>query len=257
MNTTNTTSNKYFNSSLSGNNHCGCHCCTAAFSLIVFMIVRKAVKPLKELTNAATKLAEGDYDVQIEHSQTYEIQQLSTAFDNMLVKLREHKKLQHMLAYRDSLTSLRNTASYTEWIADFNKKIQSQSVAFGVVVLDLNYLKEINDTHGHIAGNDLIVAASRIISDTFKRSPVFRIGGDEFSVILQDRDLEERAALFEKLETECANTFVEADGEKHSISIAKGFSLFDPSTDTQFSDVFDRADDAMYKNKKLMKMTHS
>ena len=93
-----------------------------------------------------------------------------------------------------------------------------------------------------------------IISDCFKRSPVFRIGGDEFLVILQNRDFESREALFEQLESDCSNTFIETENEKLPIRIAKGFAAFDPDTDKQIADVFHRADEEMYKNKKLMKM---
>lgn len=228
---------------------------TLAFTFIVFLIVKKLVKPLKVLTNASTKLSNGDYDIKIEHGTTYEIQQLSTAFENMIVKLQEHKKLQHLLTYRDPLTELRNTTSYKAWIIDFNKKIVNEELSFGVMVLDINYLKETNDTYGHITGNKLIKTASQIISDTFKRSPVFRIGGDEFVVILQNRDLNDRERLFENLDLACANTFVETNDTNISVSIAKGFSMFDPDTDTQFSDVFHRADDEMYKNKKEMKLS--
>lgn len=59
--------------------------------------------------------------------------------------------------------------------------------------------------------------------------------------------------LFERLDTECATTCVDKDNVKIGVSIAKGFAEFDPDKDTQFSDVFERADSEMYKNKKLMK----
>jgi diguanylate cyclase (GGDEF)-like protein len=206
------------------------------------------------LTDASKKLSNEDFDVKIEHSNTYEIQQLSSAFENMLVKLQEHKRLQHLLTYRDPLTGLRNTTSYKAWIVDFNKKIESEDISFGVVVLDLNLLKKTNDTYGHDTGNKLIKTAARIISDSFKRSPVFRIGGDEFVVILQGRDLEEREQLFESFASTCASAFVDTNDTMIPISIAKGFSMFDPDTDTQFSDVFIRADGDMYKNKHGMKL---
>ena len=121
------------------------------------------------------------------------------------------------------------------------------------MVLDLNYLKEMNDMHGHDAGNKLIVKAARLISDTFKRSPVFRIGGDEFVVILQNRDLKDCEELFESFDQDCTDTFVETDEEKIVLSIAKGFSRYDPAQDKKFLDVFNRADEEMYKNKRVMK----
>jgi diguanylate cyclase (GGDEF)-like protein len=175
-------------------------------------------------------------------------------FENMVVNLREHKNLQHHLAHRDSLTGLRNTTSYKGWVADFEKKIREGDISFGIAVLDINNLKEINDTHGHIYGNELIKTTSVIICDTFKRSPVFRIGGDEFCVILQGRDLEDKEALFESFDSMCSKTHTDKDDVKLPVSIAKGFAEFDPEKDTQFSDVFERADSEMYKNKRDMKI---
>ena len=226
------------------------------FSFIVFYVVKKVVNPLKKLTEASVKMANGDYNVEIEHSNTYEIQQLSMAFENMTMNLREHEKLQHLLAYRDPLTGLRNTTSYKKWVIDFNKKIkEDRELSFGVAVLDINYLKEANDNYGHNVGNKLIKTASHLIADTFKRSPVFRIGGDEFLIILQGRDLEDYDALITAFEAECKNTYAEEENIKLNVSIAKGFSKFNAETDTQFEDVFKRADAAMYTNKKDIKFS--
>ena len=223
------------------------------FSLIAIFTVKKIVSPLKTLTDASVKLSNGDYDVDIEHSNTYEIKILSTAFENMAQNLKEHERLQHFLAYRDSLTGLRNTNSYWAWITDFDKEIEKRETDFGVIVLDINYLKETNDRYGHDVGNKLIVSAAHIISSTFKRSPVFRIGGDEFLVILQNRDLEDLYELLEKFDIECANETVSADENTIPISIAKGFARYDADRDLKFMDVFNRADDAMYENKREIK----
>ena len=223
------------------------------FSLIAIYTVKKIVHPLKKLTDASVKLAGGDYDVEIIHSNTYEIKLLSTAFENMAQHLKEHERLQHLLAYRDSLTGLRNTNSYKAWTNDFDKEIKSKKSDFGVMVFDLNYLKETNDRYGHDIGNKLIVKAAEIISGTFKRSPVFRIGGDEFLVILQNRDLETLQELLNKLDNECLNETIIVDKEVIFVSIAKGFARYDAGKDTKFVDVFNRADDAMYENKREMK----
>ena len=101
----------------------------------------------------------------------------------------------------------------------------------------------------------MIVAVARLISSIFKRSPVFRIGGDEFLVILQNRDLEDYEALYEKLDSECANEHFAPEAKDIPVSIARGFALYHPDTDLQFVDVFNRADDAMYKHKKKMKLS--
>ena len=223
------------------------------FSLIAVYVVRRIVSPLNNLTDAAVKLSCGDYDVEIEHCDTHEIKLLTTAFEKMTQSLKEHEKLQHFLAYRDSLTGLRNTNSYKAWVADFDKEIESRNTEFGVMVMDINYLKETNDRYGHDVGNKLIVATSGIISGIFKRSPVFRIGGDEFLVILKNRDLEELESLVGKFDEDCLGEFVSVDGNNIPISIAKGFARYDSQKDSSFVDVFNRADDAMYENKRQMK----
>ena len=223
------------------------------FSLIAIFTVKKIVYPLKKLTDASVKLSNRDYDVEIVHSNTYEIRLLSTAFENMALQLKEHEKLQHLLAYRDSLTGLRNTNSYWAWITDFDKEIETGEIVFGVIVLDINYLKETNDRYGHDVGNKLIVSAAHIISSIFKRSPVFRIGGDEFLVILRNRDLDEMEELCMKFDEECRNKSIETETENIPIRIAKGFARYDSQKDSNFIDVFNRADDAMYESKRKMK----
>ena len=225
----------------------------ALFSVIVILVVRRIVDPLKKLIDASKKLSNGNYDVEIVHSDTYEIKLLSTAFENMTMHLREHEKQQRFLAYRDSLTGLRNTTAYKAWVTEFDKEIQSKQMEFGVIVLDVNCLKETNDRYGHDSGNQLIVTASRIIANTFKRSPVFRIGGDEFLVILQNSDLMNCEELIAKFDSECANVSVKTDRAEVTVSVAKGLAMYDPDRDTQFADVFNRADSAMYENKRCMK----
>jgi diguanylate cyclase (GGDEF)-like protein len=223
------------------------------FSLIAFFVVRKITYPLKKLTEASVKLSNGDYDVEIIHNNTYEIKLLSTAFENMTLHLKEHERMQHLLAYRDSLTGLRNTNSYWAWITDFDKEIETKEIVFGVLVFDINYLKETNDRYGHDVGNKLIVSAARLISDIFRRSPVFRIGGDEFLVILRNRDYDDVKLLLKNFDEECRNKSIDTDKESIPVSVAKGFAIYDPDNDTNFIDVFNKADDAMYENKRKIK----
>ena len=224
----------------------------ALFIAIAIFIVRKIVDPLKKLTAAAVKLSNGDYNVEIIQSNMQEIKLLGSAFENMTMRLHEREESLHRSAYRDSLTGLRNTTSYKAWAAKIDKRLESEPVDFGVVVLDVNDLKKTNDAHGHDVGNELIVASAGLICDIFKKSPVFRIGGDEFLVILQNSDLENREKLFEQFALRRSNVFVNEE-IKIPLRIALGFAEFDSSEDGCFEDVFKRADDAMYENKRTIK----
>ena len=214
--------------------------------------VEKIVNPLKKLTEASVKLSNGDYDVEIIQSNMHEIKLLSTAFENMAMRLRERETLLRYSARRDSLTGLRNTTSYASWIARFDMEIKNKKTDFGVAVLDINDLKKTNDQYGHGVGNELIVASAKLISDVFRESPVFRIGGDEFLVVLQNSDLENCDALLRQFDERCDNTFISESVPK-PLRIALGFARFDASRDTRFEDVFKRADSAMYENKRKLK----
>ena len=225
---------------------------SALFTLVAVVIVKKVVNPLKKLTSAAEKLSNGDYDAEIIDSNTHEIKLLSTAFENMKTRLREREDLLKHSANHDSLTGLRNTTAYTAWVADFNKKIKEGQVDFGVAVLDINDLKKANDVYGHKAGDELIMTAAKIISNVFKRSPVFRIGGDEFVVILQNGDLDNREELFSEFYSICEMAFAN-EKTKIPLRVALGFTKFDPICDLCFEDAFKRADDVMYENERKEK----
>ena len=148
------------------------------FTAIATWVVRKISDPLKKLTDAAVKLSNGDYNVEIAKSGAQEIKLLNTAFEDMVIYLREREEHLHLSANRDSMTGLRNTTSYASWVARFDKEMENNLFDFGIVVFDLNNLKKTNDTYGHEVGDELIITSAKIISEVFKRSPVFRIGGD-------------------------------------------------------------------------------
>ncbi|MCR5718198.1 MAG: GGDEF domain-containing protein [Oscillospiraceae bacterium] len=153
------------------------------------------------------------------------------------------------MANRDALTGVKNKRAYVQTEMEIDEQITEQkNPAFAVVICDVNGLKEINDSKGHKAGDTFIQNACHIICDTFKHSPVFRIGGDEFTVILRGTDYEHRQQLMQKL------TIIMLEHmQSGKVTLASGLSVFDKSQDMRVQDVFERADSAMYENKKRFK----
>lgn len=123
---------------------------------------------------------------------------------------------------------------------------------FAIVVLDINDLKRINDSFGHDFGDMMIMDACKLICKVFAHSPVYRIGGDEFTVILEGADYENYKRLLEKFQSAIDeyNENVRVDSR---LSIARGIAVYNSGTDLVFSNVFKRADSAMYQNKADMK----
>lgn len=160
-------------------------------------------------------------------------------------------KTANELARRDELTGAKNKNAYKELEASIQKNmdIGMDYLPFAFVVCDLNNLKQINDTFGHKAGDEYICAASKLIFDIFDHSPVFRIGGDEFVAVLTERDYTDREHLLEVLRSQVLENKKTGKGPV----IASGLAVYDAEKDLKVSDVFDRADNLMYKNKKELK----
>ena len=117
---------------------------------------------------------------------------------------------------------------------------------FAIVILDVNDLKKVNDNMGHKAGDQYLRDACKIICSTFKRSPVFRVGGDEFCVLSQGEDylrLEELMAQMNRHNDEAV--------EDGGIVIALGMARYD--SEDKVASVYEQADKRMYENKSILK----
>ncbi|MCR5390852.1 MAG: GGDEF domain-containing protein, partial [Lachnospiraceae bacterium] len=120
-------------------------------------------------------------------------------------------------------------------------------------MFDVNNLKSINDELGHDAGDDYLIRSSRLLCSFFKRSPVYRIGGDEFIAILEDEDYEKRHDLIKSFRDKTAAIWETESQPENRISIASGMSSYDSRKHSGYEDVAKEADQEMYENKKEMK----
>jgi len=155
------------------------------------------------------------------------------------------------LARLDELTGVKNKNAFTEYVNEIEEKIGSGNtdLEFGVVMCDINDLKLINDTRGHYFGDESIQRACRMICEIYENSMVYRVGGDEFAVILSGEDYERRKPLLNKLRRESEVN----DRTRSGPVLACGMSVFDPDIDKSFYEVYERADAKMYLNKSELK----
>ncbi len=151
----------------------------------------------------------------------------------------------------DALTSVRNKGAFDEYIQTLQDKLAQESqIAYGIGVFDCDNLKTINDQSGHDKGNIYLKTASRLICRVFQHSPVFRIGGDEFAVILQNDDFQNREDLIEKFSAMQEEICAAAENQWEEVHIAMGIAVYDPENDHSVSDTVRRADKLMYENKR-------
>ena len=157
------------------------------------------------------------------------------------------------IANRDALTGVKNKRAYVQFEIELDEQIkEKENLAFAIVICDVNGLKQVNDTKGHTAGDEFIRSACKVICNTFKHSPVFRIGGDEFAVILKGQDYLSRTELMLEM-----TKYLNENSRDGLILLASGISDFHPEQDIHVQDVFERADMRMYLNKKQCKAAAS
>lgn len=153
------------------------------------------------------------------------------------------------MVYTDPMTGARSKQAYLEEETNLDRRIKDGTLThLGIVVFDLNDLKTINDTLGHETGNIYIYKAFVLISEFFTNSPVYRIGGDEFVVILQGEDYRYRETLIASF-----NHQIDENKKTGQVVISSGMAILIPNKDTSFSSVFERADHKMYMRKKALK----
>ena len=155
------------------------------------------------------------------------------------------------LARLDELTGIKNKNAFSEHVKEIDDVINNGDYdpVFGVIMCDINDLKRINDTRGHSFGDESIQKACRMICEIFEDSSVYRVGGDEFAVILTGEDFSNREDLIELLKQKSA-----ANGRfRTGPVVACGMAKYNPGVDRSFQEVYNRADGRMYANKTELK----
>ncbi|MBR5096824.1 MAG: diguanylate cyclase [Treponema sp.] len=252
-----------------------------ALALIACMIVMMLYinsRYLKKIANLESRMFEFAREkdpaiakkIQAEAKGRNEISNLSLQFADLILEIEKYvnqllsakKELndtKHLademneLAKKDSLTGVRNKTAFDNEVRRLNNEIAEGKKDFGLAMIDLNYLKRINDTYGHQQGSLAIKNLCQIICDIFKRSPVFRVGGDEFVVVLENSDLRNIEMLVGDFNAKIEALSIENGLEPwNKVSAAIGYAIFG-GDDKAAADVFSRADKNMYERKKQMK----
>ena len=246
--------------------------CTLAVVIIQLLLIR----PLHKLTKAAQSYNSNDIltnsfaNVKINtHDEIHELSEsmkkmeaeINTRLAELMSTNRELITSQHLasemtkLANKDALTGVGNKTAYEFALEKLKEDLKEGTIQeFGFIMIDLNDLKKNNDTYGHESGNEALKRLCKVVCEVFHHSPVYRIGGDEFVVLLKNRDYERAHHLIDKFYF-IINRMNREEGLEASkvISAAVGLAKYDNKVDQTVEDVFNRADEEMYKTKRAMK----
>lgn len=226
--------------------------------LVAWILGRRISRPLNDLTEAARQVAAGNLDVRLPQAKLTEISMFVDAYETTVDHMRFQMKRIEQLAQHDELTKLWNTAAYDGRLAILQDAIDSGSARFALVVVDVNDLKYMNDMFGHAYGNEYLIRASRVLADVFGETAVYRVGGDEFVVIVEGNDLDSLDEHLAEIDGKIDSASVVRDLPEEEkpwthASMAYGCVMFDPKLHHSVEDVFKEADVAMYDMKRAMK----
>ncbi|RFF29386.1 EAL domain-containing protein [Wenzhouxiangella sediminis] len=185
------------------------HWLFVAFSILVlgaagaaWLIARGLLRPIRALAAAADRIEHGQFEpVEGPNPRGDELGKLVQSFNRMALSLRDHDREIRRLAYQDALTGLPNRLMFRELLDQAVGDQDHELTGLGLLFIDLDDFKRINDTLGHDAGDLVLTEFARRLQDRVaafaghseaERPVIARLGGDEFVALLTGGDIKER-----------------------------------------------------------------
>jgi diguanylate cyclase (GGDEF)-like protein len=228
--------------------------------VVVNWLVRNLFRPVPRLVQAVTLIADEQTDqVTPFQDQEDEIGELAKAIEKLRVAMVDRGYLQRMqemaqkmeyMAHHDSLTLLPNRVAYRNSIDDRLLKLRTEGSIFNLLLIDLDNFKPVNDTYGHVVGDELLIeSAARLSALLNEGDMAIRLGGDEFALLqLVNNDSIFEAETLARRVLDALNQPFTCSGHTFSISCSIGISCAPRHGNTR-EDLFAHADLALYTSK--------
>lgn len=214
-------------------------------------MVTDLIRPLNSLRRGVLKLQSGDYSHRLDVARRDELGEVTLAFNGMAAALQDsHKDLTYR-ATHDDLTGLANRAALAErLLASFEADSDRRTRHEGLLFIDIDDFKEVNDSLGHESGDALLVQlAERLRASVRSHDLVARVGGDEFAVVVLDNDDGTPATgpVAERIYEALSEPFVIGD---RSLRVSLSMGVAQRTADTaDLTELLRQADSAMYRAK--------
>ena len=228
--------------------------------IVGIMFDRMVLRRLAALDAAAKQMAAGNYAVQLPQQGSDELSRLARTFQEMADRIAAHTaNLEKQVAERtrvlvrqaqaDFLTGLLNRRGMGERIQIEKNRLAREGAKLGMLILDLDHFKKINDSHGHDLGDQALVHTANTIRSVMRSYDLCsRWGGEEFLVIAPHIASREALTIVaEKLRAEIKARPFSFGGERLSLTVSIGGYFADPREDTDA--ILKAADDALYTAK--------
>src|SRR3954451_1192000 len=226
-----------------------------SFILLIAAVVaavffaRTVSQPLRALADAAGKIGHGDYSTPVKVTQADEIGHLATALNQMRYAIGAREDQIIYQATHDGLTGLPNRTLFFDRVSQAIAFSKRSGESVGMIMMDVDRFKEINDTLGHNFGDQLLIEIGRRLERTLRESDtVARLGGDEFAVKFTAPTQKHATEVAARVRTAFDAPFVLGD-VTIEVAASLGIALFPVHADDADA-LMKRADIAMYDAKK-------
>lgn len=244
----------------------------AIFGILISGLIASRVSgPIGELTLAADRIGRDSGVTSLPRLRgSREVIHLSTSLRSLLLRIgfverltqeaearaaEEARKFANdiaslrKLAETDPLTNLMNRRAFMETAADAMRYFQRYNRAIATLVVDIDHFKNVNDDHGHAAGDAVIRRVGELIAQTLRETDkVARFGGEEFVVLLREVSEHEAHELAERIRLVIAESTILFDGNELAVTVSIGCAAI-TSHDRDVEELIERADRALYSAK--------
>ncbi|MBK4737925.1 bifunctional diguanylate cyclase/phosphodiesterase [Noviherbaspirillum pedocola] len=221
-----------------------------AILLAWLVSTRMVLRPIHAIWLAATALKGGNLAARVGPvNATGELAELASAFDSMAEQIQEEQQRLQVLATHDSLTGLPNRYGIREKLSQMIEDEQQAQGSVGVILLDLDGFKQINDSYGHPLGDKVLIrAAGALFSSLCDGATAGRLGGDEFIILVEGRAKRQDFVKLAVKVQEILRNPIDVDGHEFLISASMGIAIF-PEHGSDIDTLIQHADVAMYHAK--------
>lgn len=231
--------------------------------LLAYRIGRSIIAPLRKLIGAVERIAAGDLGVELPSARDDEIGRLTRAFNQMTDSLRrgraeieaanqalqQQNRLLERLSITDGLTGLYNRRKLDEILSDQLARFRRNHRPFSLLMLDIDHFKPLNDIHGHLVGDEVLVQVASILVQTI-RSVDFaaRYGGEEFAVVLTETSAAAALDTAERIRAKVAQADYGLAQRRGAVTVSIGVAEC-RADDATIDALLARADQALYQAK--------
>lgn len=211
---------------------------------VILIVSHKISSPIRKLSELTREIVAFNYETELQANSNDEIGELTKSFEAMRQRIKD-------LVAKDPLTQIYNRRFLMHILEQAVSKAIRLEQNLSCIIMDIDFFKKINDTHGHLYGDKVLVEIGKILLDiTRNYDTPARFGGEEFIFVLPDTDIDCAYNIAERIRKKIETLEIDHNGVKIRCTMSLGVSSLDPEATEPIATIVHCADSALYRAKK-------